>query len=44
MRLTGKSPMMVVIGNVRAVRLFDNGKQINLERYTTADVAKVTLK
>lgn len=44
MRLTGKSPLMVVIGNARAVKLFDNGKPINLERYTTADVAKVTLQ
>lgn len=44
MRLTGKSPMLVVIGNARAVRLFDNGKKINLERYTSAEVAKVKLQ
>ena len=43
-RLTGKAPLQVTIGNARAVRLFDNGKKINLERYTTADVARVKLK
>ena len=43
-RVTGKAPLTVTIGNARVVRLFDNGKQINLERYTTADVAHVTLK
>ncbi len=43
-RLTGKAPLLVVIGNSRAVRLFDNGKKIKLERYTTADVARVKLK
>jgi len=43
-RLTGKAPLMVTIGNARAVRLFDNGKKINLERYTTAEVAHITLK
>lgn len=43
-RVAGKAPLLVIIGNARAVRLFDNGKKINLERYTTADVARVTLK
>lgn len=43
-RITGKSPLIVTIGNARAVRLFDSGKKINLERYTTADVARITLK
>ena len=43
-RVTGKAPLLVVIGNARAVRLFDNGKKVNLERYTTAEVAKVKLK
>ena len=43
-RVTGKSPLLVTIGNARAVRLFDNGKKVSLERYTTADVAHVTLK
>lgn len=43
-RVVGKSPMLVTIGNARAVRLFDNGKKIKLERYTTAEVAKVKLK
>ena len=43
-RVTGKAPIQVTIGNARAVRLFDNGKKINLERYTTADVARVKLK
>ena len=43
-RVTGKAPMLVIIGNARAVRLFDNGKKINLERYTTAEVARVKLK
>jgi len=43
-RVTGKAPMSVVIGNAHAVRLFDNGKKVNLERYTTAEVAKVKLK
>ena len=43
-RVTGKAPMLVTLGNARAVRLFDNGKKIKLERYTTAEVAKVKLK
>ncbi len=43
-RLTGKAPLLVVIGNAHAVRLFDNGKKIKLEQYTTAGVARVTLK
>lgn len=43
-RVTGKAPLQVTIGNARSVRLFDNGKKINLERYTTADVARVKLK
>jgi cytoskeleton protein RodZ len=43
-RVTGKAPLVLVIGNARAVRLFDNGKKINLERYTAAEVARVTLK
>lgn len=43
-RVTGTSPLLVVVGNARAVRLFDNGKKINLERYTTGDVARVKLK
>jgi hypothetical protein len=36
--------MQLTLGNAHAVRLFDNGKQVNLERYTTAEVAKVKLK
>ncbi len=43
-RVTGKSPLLVVVGNSKAVRLFDNGKKINLERYTSGDVARVKLK
>ena len=43
-RVTGKAPLLVVIGNAHAVRLFDNGKKINLERFTTAEVARVKLK
>jgi len=43
-RVAGKSPMQVTLGNARAVRLFDNGKRIKLERYTTAEVAKVKIK
>ncbi len=43
-RVAGKAPMLVTLGNARAVRLFDNGKNIKLERYTTAEVAKVKLK
>ncbi len=43
-RLSGKAPLLVVIGNPRAVRLFDNDKKIQLEQYTTAGVARVTLK
>lgn len=43
-RLTAKAPLLVTIGNAHAVRLFDNGKQINLERHTTADVARVNVK
>jgi len=43
-RLSGKAPLLVVIGNPRAVRLFDDGKKIKLEQYTTAGVARVTLK
>lgn len=43
-RVTGKAPLLVVIGNSKAVRLFDNGKKINLERYTTGDVARIKLK
>ena len=43
-RLTAKAPLLVIIGNAHAVRLFDNGKQINLERHTTADVARVNVK
>ena len=33
-----------IIVNAHAVRLFDNGTPINLERHTTADVARVNLK
>ena len=43
-RVAGKAPMLVTLGNARAVRLFDNGKRIKLERYTTAEVARVKLK
>ncbi len=43
-RVAGKAPMLVTLGNARAVRLFDNGKKIKLEKYTTAEVAKVKLK
>ncbi|MGV8933604.1 MAG: RodZ domain-containing protein [Gallionellaceae bacterium] len=43
-RVTGKSPLLVVVGNFKAVRLFDNGKKIKLERYATGDVARVKLK
>jgi cytoskeleton protein RodZ len=44
MRVTVRSPGLVIIGNARAVRLFDNGKKVALERYTTAEVAKVKLQ
>jgi len=44
LRVTGKSPLSVTIGNARAVRLFDNGKKINLERFTIAEVAHLILK
>ena len=44
MRITVKSPLFLVIGNARAVRLFDNGKKVALERYTTAEVAKIKLQ
>jgi len=44
LRVTGKTPLSVTIGNAHAVRLFDNGKNINLERNITADVAHVELK
>jgi hypothetical protein len=43
-RVSGRGPLLVVIGNSKAVRLFDNGKNINLEKYTTAEVARVNLK
>ncbi len=43
-RFAGNAPLLLTIGNARAVRLFNNRKQINLERYTTADVARVKLK
>ena len=43
-RVTRKGTLLVVIGNSHAVRLFDNGKLINLDQYTTADVARVKLK
>ena len=43
-RLTGNSTLLVVVGNARAVRLFDNGKKIKLDRYTTAGVARVKLQ
>jgi cytoskeleton protein RodZ len=43
-RVAGKSPLDVTIGNAKAVRLFDNGKKINLARYTTAEVAHIKLK
>lgn len=44
LRVAGKSPLDVTIGNAKAVRLFDKGKKINLGRYTTADVAHLKLK
>ena len=44
LRVAGKTPLSVTIGNAHAVRLFDNGKNINLERNITADVAHVELK
>jgi cytoskeleton protein RodZ len=43
-RLTGKAPLLVVIGNAHAVRLFDGGKKVNLDRHLTADVARIKLK
>ena len=43
-RMTGKAPLLVIIGNAKSVRLFDNGKKVNLERYTTAEVARVKIK
>ena len=33
-----------VFVNAHAVRLFDNGTPINLERHTTADMARVNVK
>jgi cytoskeleton protein RodZ len=44
LRVAGKSPLDVTIGNAKAVRLFDKGKKINLGRHTTADVAHLKLK
>lgn len=43
LRVTGRGPLLVTIGNAHAVRLFDNGKNINFERNITADVAHVKL-
>jgi cytoskeleton protein RodZ len=43
-RLSGKAPLLVVIGNAHAVRLFDGGKKVNLDRHLTADVARIKLK
>lgn len=44
LRVSGKTPLSVTIGNAHAVRLFDNGKNVNLERNIIADVAHVELK
>jgi len=44
LRVAGKSPLDVTIGNAKAVRLFDKGKKINLGRHTTAEVAHLKLK
>lgn len=43
-RVSGKGAMTVVVGNAKSVRLFDNGRKINLEKYTNAEVATVKLK
>jgi cytoskeleton protein RodZ len=43
-RVAGRAPLLVTLGNASTARLFDNGKKINLTRYTSADVAKVKLK
>lgn len=43
LRVAGKSPLDVTIGNAKAVRLFDKGKNINLGRHITADVARLKL-
>ncbi len=43
-RVASKLPLDVTIGNAKAVRMFDKGKKINLERYTTAEVAHIQLK
>jgi len=43
-RISGKAPMQITIGNAKSVRLFDNGKKIKLDRFTTADVARVKIK
>ena len=43
-RFAGKAPLLLTIGNARAVRLFNNRKKIDLESYMTADVAYVKLK
>ncbi len=44
LRVAGKSPLDITIGNAKAVRLFDKGKRIPLGRHTTAEVAKFKLK
>lgn len=44
LRVVGRGPLLVTLGNASAARLFDNGKKINLARFTTAEVAKVKLK
>lgn len=44
LRISGKAPLLLVIGNARAVRLFKGGKKINLDNNITADVARIKLK
>lgn len=42
-RVKGKSPMLLTIGNSQAVRVFDNGKQLKPGRPNSSGVARMTL-
>lgn len=42
-RVRGKAPMLLTIGNSQAVRVFDNGKQIKPGRPNSSGVARITL-
>jgi cytoskeleton protein RodZ len=42
-RVKGKAPMLLTIGNSQAVRVFDNGKQLKPGRPNSSGVARMTL-